>query len=329
MGSRRYLIPILLAVVAYFALKPTSSNHFDECFFQNDKVYDKLIRNLKEYFIEIRNIKLHINEVGNPQAEKLVILLHGFPESGLVSWKYQLEHFMNSKSYRVVAPDMRGYNTSHKSDIIEESNSFESALDIIALIEKLGYKKAYVIGHDWGAATAFTITAIKPEMVEKLITMNGSYHPIFQEVLFSWPQVLKSWYMFLFQIPYLPEALLERSEFNSFMNSFCNSHSYSAQDIERLKEAWRQPGALTSMINYYRYLFKVKDSVATYSPEIKPPSLIIWGRNDTYLSTDVAEANMKQCSHPSSRIEFVESSHWTPHNQHALVNSFIDQFLKE
>ena len=97
-----------------------------------------------QYFVQVRNATLHINEVGNPKGEKLMILLHGFLGTGLVEWKYQLLYYANSTEYRVVSPDLRGFNTSSKSEDVYFSNWGQSTLDIAELIGLLGYKNATV-----------------------------------------------------------------------------------------------------------------------------------------------------------------------------------------
>ncbi|MDC3409406.1 alpha/beta hydrolase, partial [bacterium] len=103
--------------------------------------------------IATNSIELNIAEQGNATAP-LILLLHGFPESWY-SWRHQFAPLAEA-GYHVVAPDMRGYGDSDKPQAIDGYNQVEVVNDIIGLIPALGYETAIVIGHDWGAPTAWS-----------------------------------------------------------------------------------------------------------------------------------------------------------------------------
>mmetsp|Transcript_1217 Transcript_1217/g.1647 ORF Transcript_1217/g.1647 Transcript_1217/m.1647 type:complete len:340 (+) Transcript_1217:146-1165(+) len=334
----KYVAPVLLASTAlplFWLLKEQQYdiNHFQK----EDQTYSQLQPHLREYFIDVRGIKLHINEVGNPKGKKLLVFLHGFPETGLVLWKHQLLHFAESKDLRVIAPDMRGYNTSFKSDSVDVSNSIESALDICALIETLGYQKAYVVGHDWGGAVSFGVALNRPELVEKLIVINAPHPQGFKKSL-SVDQLFKSWYMLFFQLNGISEWKLQQSDYAWLIGwglATGNPKSYSLEDLRRLREAWSQPGALTSMINYYRQTIRSfttsgGDLSSNYkSYQLQSPTLIIWGKKDPYLASVIAENSFEFAPKESSKLVYIEdATHWVPHEAPDQINSLIFQFIQ-
>jgi pimeloyl-ACP methyl ester carboxylesterase len=115
---------------------------------------------IAERRIATNGIELNIAEQGEGP---LVLMLHGFPESWY-SWRHQFEP-LAAAGYHAVAPDMRGYGKSDKPANIEAYNQVEVVNDIIGLIPALGYDTAIVIGHDWGAPTAWSCALNHPDRI--------------------------------------------------------------------------------------------------------------------------------------------------------------------
>ena len=122
--------------------------------------------------VATNGIELNIAEAGEGP---LVLLLHGFPESWY-SWRHQFAPVAKA-GYHVVAPDMRGYGKSDKPHEIEAYNQVEVRKDIIGLIGALGYDKAIVIGHDWGAPTAWACALHHPDKVRAVGALSVPFMP--------------------------------------------------------------------------------------------------------------------------------------------------------
>jgi pimeloyl-ACP methyl ester carboxylesterase len=122
--------------------------------------------------VATNGIELNIAEAGEGP---LVLLLHGFPESWY-SWRHQFDPIAKA-GYHVVAPDMRGYGQSDKPHAIEAYNQVEVRKDIIGLIDALGYDKAVVIGHDWGAPTAWATALHHPDKVRAVGALSVPFIP--------------------------------------------------------------------------------------------------------------------------------------------------------
>ncbi|HSI67305.1 MAG TPA: alpha/beta hydrolase, partial [Planococcus sp. (in: firmicutes)] len=256
-------------------------------------------------------------------------LLHGFPEFWY-GWKHQIEP-LASMGYRVIAPDQRGYNLSDKPEAIEDYTLNILRDDIIGLINHFGKKKAIIIGHDWGGSVAWHLAATKPEYVEKLIAINVPHPKAMPRVMLRNPlQWVRSSYMAFFQLPDFPEQVLSADEFNYMKKAIAHAgkpDSIPEEELEKFKEAWLQPGALTGMLNWYRALRK---GSITQTPGglIQVPVRILWGLGDQLLSKELAKESLKFCEDGNLAM-IGESTHWVHHEQSTIINHLIAQFLNE
>lgn len=264
---------------------------------------------------------------------KLLILLHGFPDFWYV-WKLQIRELADC--FRVVAPDMRGYNKTEKPEGVENYKLNLLARDILRLIRALGHEKATVIGHDWGGVVAWSLAAFNPEWVEKLVILNAPHPNAYTAgIRLSLKQLQRSWYVFFFQTPSVPERVLSQNNY-SFLkhmirSSFMNKSAITDEDFKLYVEAWSQPGALTAAINYYRanlspaILFQ-REPVSF--PRISVPTLVIWGEEDGALSKSLVE-NVDEFVSAPYRVRYLaDCGHWVQVEQPKLVNEYICEFLE-
>ncbi len=279
----------------------------------------------KNHFIETNGIRLHYVSQGKG---KLMLMLHGFPEFWY-SWRHQIAEFADN--YCVVALDLRGYNHSDKPQKLEAYQMSELIADVRGVIEGLGYQDCILVAHDWGGAIAWTFSYAYPEMVEKLIVLNIPHPALFAEGLKTPQQLLKSWYIFFFQIPWLPEFLFRSNDYRAIKNAFSgmaiNKDAFKQADLNAYRDAAAQPGALTAMINYYRCIFPslFKDNRQQWEV-LDVPTLTIWGENDTALGKELTLGTEKYVK--DWQIKYIPNcSHWVQQEQPALVNSYIREFI--
>ena len=280
----------------------------------------------QDKMIETNGIKLHIVQKGDSESP-LVLLLHGFPEFWY-GWRQQID-FLAGMGFRVVVPDQRGYNLSDKPKGIDAYRIDNLTLDIIGLIDALKYKKATIIGHDWGGMIAWQLAIKYPERLEKLIILNIPHPKVMKKTLLtSWQQKRKSWYIFFFQVPWLPELISSRINFALLRKGLIKSSrrgTFSETDLKQYQEAWSKKNALRSMINWYRAAFRTmfEKSVKSY---IDIPTLLIWGMKDFALISDMAQPSIDLCR--KGRLVFIkEASHWVQHEEPDRVNLLIKDFL--
>ena len=157
----------------------------------------------KHEYADVNNIRMHYVTQGKGP---LMLMLHGFPEFWY-SWRHQIP--VMARRFKVVAVDMRGYNQTEKPVGVANYRIEVLARDVADLIRALGYEKAVVVAHDWGGGVAWPFAMAYPEMVDRLIVLNcpppGVLMDHFQH---NRAQLKRSYYMFLFQVPRLPEAAL-------------------------------------------------------------------------------------------------------------------------
>ncbi|KOP25721.1 epoxide hydrolase [Hapalosiphon sp. MRB220] len=279
--------------------------------------------NWQHDYISTNGIKLHYVTQGEGS---LMLMLHGFPEFWY-SWRHQIPEF--AKYFKVVAVDLRGYNDSDKPKEQSAYRMDEFLQDIKGLIEGLGYEKCILVGHDWGGAIAWRFAYAYPEMVERLIVLNLPHPAKFSEGLRTPGQLLKSYYMFLFQLPWLPEFLMQSWNYqlieDAFQGMAVDKSAFSKADIEAYKDAAAKRGALTAMLNYYRNIFQ--DQIFNKSWRIlEVPTLMIWGENDTALGKELTygtEAYVRDL-----QIKYIPNcSHWVQQERPELVNQYIQEYL--
>lgn len=277
----------------------------------------------KHDYITTNGVKLHYVTQGEGP---LMLMLHGFPEFWY-SWRHQIPEF--AQYFKVVAVDLRGYNDSDKP---KEQSAYvmdEFIKDIEGLIKGLGYDKCILVGHDWGGAIAWCFTDAHPKMVEKLIALNIPHPAKFGQGLRTPQQLFRSSYMFLFQLPWLPEALIQSADYQAIETAFkgmaVNKSAFTQADIDAYKDAAAKRGALTAMLNYYRNIFQQRIFKPSWSI-LEVPTLMIWGENDTALGKELTygtEAYVRNL-----QIRYIPNcSHWVQQERPELVNQYMREFL--
>ena len=237
---------------------------------------------LEHHSIHTNGIVLHTVQAG-PEDGAIVVLLHGFPEFWY-GWQHQIPALVQV-GYRVVIPDQRGYNLSDKPKGIAAYNLDQLAADVLGIIDTMGREKVFLVGHDWGAAVAWHVASKAPERLEKLAILNVPHPAVMIKFLSgSFQQMRKSWYIFFFQLPWLPEAMLRGKNWRIGRRMLSGSRpdSFTREDHQRYLDAWSQPGAITAMINWYRAMIRSKPETLP-SLRIRVPTLVVWGKQDVAL----------------------------------------------
>ncbi|MEZ4868411.1 MAG: alpha/beta hydrolase [Caldilineaceae bacterium] len=277
--------------------------------------------------VTTNGIRLHVVQAG-PVDGPLVILLHGFPEFWY-GWRRQIDDLAGA-GYRVWAPDQRGYNLSDKPQGIGAYTIDILAADVVGLIDAAGQEQAVLVGHDWGAAVAWWVAAQYPERIKRLAVINVPHPTVMQQQLRgNWMQLLRSWYIFFFQLPWLPEQLAWRNNWRMAVQALTTSSrpgAFSADDLDLYRQAWSQPNAYQSMLNWYRAVLQKPPAPPTH-PRITVPTLLIWGAQDKFLGQELAQPSIDLCE--DGRLVLIpEATHWVQHEEADRVNELIATFLE-
>jgi epoxide hydrolase 4 len=274
-------------------------------------------------FITTNGIRFHYVTQGEGP---LMLMLHGFPEFWY-SWRKQIPVF--AQNYKVVALDLRGYNDSDKPSEQSAYVMAEFVKDIQGVIRGLGYDKCILVGHDWGGAIAWTFAHDHPEMVDRLIVLNLPHPAKFAQGLWNPPQLLRSSYIFFFQLPWLPELAIEANNYQLIETAFTgmavDKTAFSPTDLQMYKQAAAKPGALTAMLNYYRNVFQQGFFNKVWTT-LEVPTLLIWGEQDTALGVELTHGTEQYVR--DLQIQYIpDCSHWVQQECPGLVNRYMQEFL--
>ena len=278
-------------------------------------------------YATVNGVRLHYVEYGKGP---LILLLHGFPECWY-AWRYQLPALAQA-GFRVVAPDLRGYNLSDKPRGVHAYRMECLIGDVKGLIQTLGEDRAVVVGHDWGGVIAWQLAISEPQMVKKLIILNAPHPQRYLEALKTPGQLLRSWYVLFFQLPWLPELMIRSFGFaglrQRLLNEPVHADAFDEVTVKVYQRALAQPGALTAALNYYRAGFR--SLVRGLRPNIQPiemPTLVIWGEQDRYLGADLLEG-LEPWVKDLTVERFADASHWVQAEVPERVNERMLQFLR-
>jgi pimeloyl-ACP methyl ester carboxylesterase len=278
--------------------------------------------------VDLDRVRLHCAEMAPPRGERahpeLVLLIHGFPEYW-GSWRHQLRPLAEA-GFHVVAPDMRGFHLSDKPREVQAYHLEQLTDDVAGLVRAYGYTRAHVVGHDWGGAVAWAFAMTHPEMLERLVVLNVPHPLVMVRAFRRFSQLRKSWYMFFFQLPVLPELVLGRND-HALVRRVFRRDRMPDDVIDTYVAALARPGALRGGLNYYRASFRAMARRRMPAPKrIDAPTLVIWGDDDQFFCNDVALPPMDWVPH--ARVETLRgATHWVQQDRPDEVNALLVEFL--
>ncbi|HYC57189.1 MAG TPA: alpha/beta hydrolase [Candidatus Binatia bacterium] len=274
----------------------------------------------------IGGIRLHLVRAGSGRP---VVLLHGFPDFWF-TWRYQLPE-LAAAGLEAIAPDMRGYNTSEKPAGVTSYDIDTLVSDVAGIIDHAGADKACIVGHDWGGIVAWYVAMHRPERVDRLVIVNSPHPATYRRDLFSTDQWKRSWYMLLFQIPWLPEALIRAGNAKAIDRMIAqhvhNRDAYARDEALHQKMALLQPGTLTAAINYYRAALRPSSRRSMEAVrKITAPTMVIWGERDFALRSSLTEGLEPWIA--DLRVHrLADAGHWPHLDEPARVSQLLLEFL--
>jgi len=277
-------------------------------------------------FFQNTSVRLHAITAG-PKDGPVVVLLHGFPEFWY-GWRRQIES-LAAAGFRVIVPDQRGYNLSSKPSGVAAYALTELVSDVVAIADQLGQEKIFLAGHDWGAAVAWSAALLHPQRIAKLAVLNVPHPSVMRKFLSTNPrQLLRSWYMFFFQLPWLPEALFCAFNFRVGVRALLRSSrpgTFTPEDLAQYRSAWSQPGSLTGMVNWYRALFRTRAKFP--DKNVRVPTRILWGERDAFLLAEMAHESLRYCTN-AELFTFASATHWLQHEEPVRVSELLIDFFR-
>jgi pimeloyl-ACP methyl ester carboxylesterase len=273
--------------------------------------------------IDSAGIKLRCHTAG-PMDGPLVLLLHGFP-ARWSTWRVPMRA-LAAKGFFVVAPDLRGFGESDKPADVDAYSIARVADDVAAIIHAFGRERACVAGHDFGGGATWATAMLRPEVVTRIAILN-SVHPVgYARQMRKWSQLKRSWYVFLFQLPRLPEWFLARDGYGFVRRSLAED-GLAPEVVDDLLEGLRPPGAVEAAVNWYRASFRDGIRKRTKPARVNIPALVIWGDEDRYLDPELATPPADWVT--GARVAHVPgASHWVQHDAPDAVTTLLAEHFR-
>lgn len=277
-------------------------------------------------WVEANGLRFEVAMAG--AGDRLALCLHGFPELHH-SWRHQMP-LLAELGYRVWAPNLRGYGGTSRPEGIRNYALDHLTQDVAALIDASGAKEVTLLAHDWGAVIAWSFAILKLRPLTRLVIMNVPHPMVGRREIRRWEQLKKSWYIFFFQLPWLPEKMLGRKGGTAvgtlIERTFCNRERFGPDEQAIYNAAAARPGARTAMVNYYRALLRHGDSVDLGDHGVEIPTLMVWGEEDVALNIHCTEGTEEWV--PNITVKRLPGvSHWVQQDAPDQVNAILKDWL--
>lgn len=268
------------------------------------------------------------------EGDKLALFLHGFPENKF-SWRFQMP-LLAELGYTAWAPNLRGYGGSSRPPRVADYSLTHLMDDVAGLMDAAKARgitgPVTLISHDWGGAIAwsFVLSALRP--LDKFVVMNLPHPTQFIKSVGTWAQLKRSWYIFFFQIPWLPEKLMTARGAKAIGDAFYNMAADKTNFAPSVLDQYRQnaliPGAMKAMINYYRASFRRNPMKEIWEnpPKIKVPTLMIWGEEDVALGKELTYGTEELVDDFTLRY-LPNVSHWVQQEAPQIVNPILKAWI--
>ncbi|MBE7212014.1 MAG: alpha/beta fold hydrolase [Gluconacetobacter diazotrophicus] len=278
---------------------------------------------MRRIFVEANGLRFEVLEAGT--GDRLVLLLHGFPEHAL-SWHRQIP-FLAALGFRVWAVNQRGYGNTSRPPRIADYALPELVADVSALIDVAGAADVTLVGHDWGAMVAWHLAIGRARPIDRLVIMNVPHPLCFQDALRSGKQRRKSWYVVAFQLPWLPERLLSAGHGRAAERIFAPV-SPPLEVMDAYRDQLADPARVRAMLNWYRALRGHRPDRAALSRPVEVPTLMIWGENDVALDPICLDGTDRYCR--DLRLHRLPGiSHWVQQHAPDRVNALLREFMSD
>ncbi|MGH3253597.1 MAG: alpha/beta fold hydrolase [Trebonia sp.] len=247
----------------------------------------------------------------------VIVLLHGFPEDRS-AWD-RVAPVLADAGYRVLVPELRGYGPGPGPRGRRDYTAVQVGDDIIALLGQAGLDRVHLVGHDWGAVVSWSVAGRYPERFTSLTTLSVPHPGAFTKAMSRPAQLLKSWYIFYFQLPWLPERTLSWHD-GAMLKRMMRGSGLSEDLVQRYALRTRSPDGMSGPLGGYRALpYSSGDPVL----RVGVPTLFIWGDEDQYVSRAAAEGCAEWVTGPFRFVEVAGGSHWLPEMRPAEVAALV------
>lgn len=285
-----------------------------------------MVLEYRDDLVDVGEVRLHVAIAGSGPP---IVFLHGFPQSWYC-WRNVMQAL--ASDYTCIAPDLRGYGASDAPIGRAAYSKDRLAADVAGLLRALGHEKATVVGHDWGGGVAYQFAVDYPELLDRFAIVNMPY--LHMPHALGPGQLRRSWYVFFFQLPGLPERAMLRDVTGllarALRGAAVHRSIFTDSVIEEYARGFREPGRLSAAINYYRAFLREDRRLLRrdFGRVIMQRTSVIWGLNDPVLPASLTDGMHR--FFPDVRFRFVPNcGHFVPEEAPGAVISALRELLEE
>jgi pimeloyl-ACP methyl ester carboxylesterase len=170
-----------------------------------------------------------------------------------------------------------------------------------------------------------------PDLVRRLVILNAPHLQLYSRALRRPGQLLRAWYIALFQVPGLAESVLRANDYRAIRRLFTQGparpDAFTDEQVEQYVDALRQPGALTATLNYYRALREPGSAAIGRAARVECETLVIWGDRDRALSRHLLD-DIESVA-PLVEVHHIpDAGHWVQNEAPDEVNRMLLNFLQ-
>ncbi|MEI2731697.1 MAG: alpha/beta fold hydrolase [Dermatophilaceae bacterium] len=270
-----------------------------------------------------------------PRGGTPVVLLHGFPQDASC-WQ-QVTPLLGAAGLRTLAPDQRGYSPGARPRGRAAYAVAELVGDVVALLDAAGLAQAHVVGHDWGGGVAWMLATYRPERVASLTVLSTPHPTALRWAFTNSTQWQRSWYMFAFQLPVVPELVMSRQ-----LGTILRASGLDATDATRYADRFASAQSLYGPVGWYRaapptagLLKALRAAVPGARPasadgatpgrqvaRVGVPTTYVWGNKDPVLGRAAAERTGRYVAADYRFVE-IDAGHWLPETAPAEVAAAV------
>jgi pimeloyl-ACP methyl ester carboxylesterase len=257
-----------------------------------------------------------------PSDGPVVVLLHGFPENRS-SWQAMTPSLV-AAGFRVLAPDQRGYSPGARPLNRHSYVTPELVADVLALVDASGADKVHLVGHDWGGYVAWAFALAHPDRLHTVTSLTTPHPQAFVKAMYTGSQALHSWYMAMFQLPWLPEAAITARGGANFKRGLLRAGLDEAA-AERYVAPLRARAAARAAVNWYRGLLLSP----TVRGNVTVPAMYVYATGDRFLSAKAARLTADFVDAPYRYERREGRSHWLPEEEPEEMARLVIEFARE
>ena len=274
--------------------------------------------------IETNGLRFSCRESGS--GGEPVLLLHGFPETSRM-WE-PLMTSLAAAGYHCLAPDQRGYSPGARPADVDAYTYDHLASDIHGIARAAGFERYHVVAHDWGACASWCALAIDPAPISSYVAMSIPHYQGFARAVWEDPEeeLYRGFLELFVAADHAAEDAMSADDF-AVLRSAWTAHD--ASEIDAYLTVFRQPGALTGALNWYRASRahrRALEEDASKFGSVDTPTLLLWGRDDLYVRRMSLDLGAHYMTGPYEVVE-LDAGHWLVQEQPEAVTSAVMEHL--